>query len=72
MAIYQINLFVCDSCGKTDTVLEEPSLYSDPLVSNIGWGWHPFNGDTNQIYCPECLEGFKSLSNEEPNGEKQA
>ena len=64
MAIYQLNLFVCEICGKIESTTAEVSAYDDPLVDfpneNEPWG---YSGQcpNEKLTCPECMKGLKKI-----------
>jgi hypothetical protein len=62
MPIHQINLFVCEKCGKKDTTCQEVILYDDPVVKldrpgADEWTYEDIeeDGKTKELLvCPEC------------------
>lgn len=56
MAVYQINVWVCEVCGKTETTSQRTGPYSDPLVeypNGIEWPDVSVDGK-EKLACPEC------------------
>jgi hypothetical protein len=54
MSVYQINLFICDRCDRTESTREEVILYDDPVVVMEGWGYVE-----NDLLCAECLNEIR-------------
>jgi hypothetical protein len=55
MAIYQINIFICEDCGKIESTTTKAILYDDPTIDiprERGWGYT----SDNKLRCPECME----------------
>ena len=50
MTVIQVNIFICDKCGATETHTEETSWYSDPVVTPPD-GW--IDNECGDI-CPKC------------------
>ncbi len=50
MSVFQINLWVCEKCGESETTHEETSAWSDPVVQPPE-GW-----DGYKDYCPACVK----------------
>ena len=62
MSVFQVNVWVCDVCGKTETTFEETSPYSDPVVippNDKNWDYL----DDERLACQECLENYEHDSN---------
>ena len=54
MAIYQTNTFICEVCGKAESVTEKVSLHEDPVVTLLGateWGFD----EDDRLNCAACL-----------------
>jgi hypothetical protein len=65
MAAYQLNLFICEICGKMKSHIKEVSLYSDPMVDPLfdnpdGNDWE-YTGEfpNEKLTCPECMKKVK-------------
>lgn len=55
--IFQINLFICESCGYTSTTSEETASYSDPVVTDPPgeeWGYIGEMPHEKHV-CPKCI-----------------
>jgi len=59
MPVIQINLWICEVCGKLRTTVEETSIYSDPTVVPPGGEKWWFVGPDEKLACPDCLEKEK-------------
>ena len=60
MGIYQINLWVCDWCGKKTTTTRTTTPYSDPVVMIEGEEWDYIKINDKIVFaCPECLEKYQ-------------
>jgi rubrerythrin len=62
MPVYQINVWVCEVCGKVLSTIKEASPYSDPVVvppNYIEWEYvgEPPN---EKLACPECYAKSKA------------
>lgn len=58
MPIIQINLFICEQCGRSVTTTKQESLYSDPvIVPPPGW---ERSAVSDLLLCREC--GLKAIS----------
>ena len=60
MVIVQINMFICELCGKTTFVSSETSLYSDPVVeqpANEEWDYVELKHG-QYFACPDCLKRY--------------
>lgn len=61
MAVYQINIWVCESegCNNVETTSQETDAYSDPVVvPPSGWDYieQPDKIPDERLACPFCLK----------------
>ena len=54
MPIYQTNTFICEVCGKAESVTEEVGMYSNPVVAPPNSGGWEFDSD-DKLKCPARL-----------------
>lgn len=55
--IIQQNIFICENCGKTETLSEQVDVFSDPVVVpplTGGWGYGRFKSDDEALLCGDC------------------
>ena len=54
MAVYQVNLWICDKCGCQQAVaVPDVEPYNDPVIT-YPEGWDGFGADRLHL-CPKCL-----------------
>lgn len=58
MPIYQINIWICDICGKSYQTSVETMPFSDPIVEYpTSEKWEYVGKDIDEkLACPECLK----------------
>jgi len=55
MPIYQTNIYVCDLCGKVQSITEDAYAYTDPVVFYPpGWGNTIKDGVEIDVACQLC------------------
>lgn len=57
MPIVQINVWICEVCRFTATVVEKPAPYSDPVVgppNDSQWGYVG-EAPNEKLACPQCM-----------------
>lgn len=53
MPVYQTNIFICDVCGKVESITKLQSTYYDPvIVPPDRWGYTK----NDRFACSNCME----------------
>lgn len=56
--IIQVNIWICEKCGKLETTIDQSDIYSDPIVlppNNEKWDYIEVDGK-ELLCCQDCLE----------------
>jgi ribosomal protein L37AE/L43A len=60
MPVVQVNIWICECCGKTVTTSEVTSPYSDPVVALTTEEWEFIGeGTAEKLACPKCQQKFR-------------
>jgi ribosomal protein L40E len=59
MPIIQINVWICEKCGATETTSEATGMYDDPIVhppkkAGATWDHVELGPDKYPLLCPKC------------------
>lgn len=76
--IIQTNTFICEICGRMESVTKEVGIYDDPVIifpentrpvilcpENDKWGYRYISdGGDDKLRCPECLRELRDNKEE--------